>query len=147
MGVMSSKLVAVFDDTEQPARVRAEQDRALRLYVRRQVYPYSVLNRQRLVAAGIGPGGIQSAVDLRRVPTITWEDVDDGADLVLRPQETTITRLGSPGLAFRVLFAKLTRRKAVLGRVVDRPALPPHPLDHPGGRARRLHGQRPGAAG
>jgi hypothetical protein len=125
IGVMSSKLVAVFDDTERPARVRAEQDRALRQYVRRQVYPYSAHNRQRLVAAGISPGGIQSAADLRRVAPVTWAEVDDGADLVLRPQETTITRLGSPGLAFRVLFAKLMRRKAVLSESLIDPLYRP----------------------
>jgi hypothetical protein len=115
----------VFGDTERPDRVRREQDHALRFYVRRQVYPYSSFNRNRLSAAGIGPLGVREAADLRRVPTVTWADVGDGGDLVLRPHKTTITRLGSPSLAFRVLFATLLGRRHALNRTIIDPIYKP----------------------
>jgi len=115
----------VFGDSERPPRVRREQDRALRAYVRRQVYPYSAANRNRLSAAGIGPLGVRDAADLRRLPPVSWIDVGDGSELILRPHRTTITRLGSPGLAFRVLFATLLGRRHTLNRSVIEPVYRP----------------------
>ncbi len=115
----------MFGDAERPSRLRAEQDQALRAYVRRQVYPYSAFNRTRLSGAGIGPLGIRTAADLRRVPPVSWAEVGDGADLLLRPRRTTITRLGSAGLAFRVLFATLLGRRQNFERTVIEPVYRP----------------------
>ena len=115
----------MFGDTERPARVRAEQDRALRAYVRRQVYPYSVLNRARLSAAGVGPYGISKASELDKMPPIAWSEVGDGADLVLRPEKLTVTQLGSTALAIRVAFASVTRRRTALNRDIIEPIYRP----------------------
>jgi hypothetical protein len=115
----------VFSDAERPTRVQVEQDRALRAYVRHQVYPYSVFNRSRLTAAGMGPHGVRGAADLRRVAPVAWTDIGDGADLMLRPQRSTITRLGSPGLAFRVLFATVLGRREALNREIVDPIYRP----------------------
>jgi hypothetical protein len=76
-------------------------------------------------AAGIGPFGVRTAADLEQVPPITWAEVGDGADLLLRPHQTTITRLGAPALAFRVLIAKLLRRHQTLNRSVIDPIYRP----------------------
>jgi hypothetical protein len=115
----------MFGDAERPTRVRAEQERALRTYVRRQVYPYSVFNRNRLSAAGLGPYGVREIADLQRVTPVTWTEVGDGTDLMLRPNKTTITRLGSPSLAFRVLFARLLGRRQELNQSIIEPIYRP----------------------
>ena len=105
--------------------MRAEQDRALRAYIRRQVYPYSTANRNRLSAAGIGPYGVKTIEDLEQVTPVRWAEVGDGADLLLRPHRTSITRLGSPALAFQVLLATLLRRRTTLNRSVIEPVYRP----------------------
>ena len=115
----------MFGDTERPSRAHAEQDAALRAYIRQQIYPYSSFNRARLSAAGLGPAGIRSRADLSRVEPVTWSEVGDGADLILRPQRITVTRLGTPSLAFRVLLARLLGRGSALNRSVIDPLYRP----------------------
>ncbi|MBA3654975.1 MAG: hypothetical protein H0W70_12375, partial [Actinobacteria bacterium] len=112
-------------DVERPSRVRAQQEVALRVYVRRQVYPYSAFNRARLSAAGLGPFDVRAPADLVRLPPVTWSEVGDGVDLVLRPHRTTIARLGSPTLAFRVLLARAFGRGQTLNRSVIDPIYRP----------------------
>ena len=97
----------------------------LRAYIRRQIYPYSAFNRSRLTAAGIGVAGIRSRADLSKVVPVSWAEVGDGADLILRPQRITITRLGNPLFAFRVLFARLLGQGAALNRTVIDPVYRP----------------------
>ena len=125
MGRTVAKLLTVFGDAERPARVRAQQEVALRAYMRREVYPYSAFNRARLIAANLGPGGVRRLRDLARIPPVLWSEVGDGADLVLRPQRVTVTRLGNASFAFRVLFARLLRRGAALNRYVIDPVYRP----------------------
>lgn len=98
-------------DLERPARLKAEQDAALRAYVRHQVYPYSAFNRARLSASGLGPLGVRTAEDLRAVAPVTWSDLTGGVDLLLRPQRTTITKLGSSSMTFRLLLSRLMGRQ------------------------------------
>jgi phenylacetate-coenzyme A ligase PaaK-like adenylate-forming protein len=111
MAATQAKLTGVFDDTEPPSRLRAEQDAAVRAYVSRQVYPYSTFNRTRLSASGFGPLGIRSTNDLRAVPPVSWSEVGDGVDLLLRPHRTTITKLGSTSMTFRLLLSSLVGRR------------------------------------
>ncbi len=115
----------MFGDAERPSRARAQQDAALRAYIRHQIYPYSAFNRVRLTAAGIGAGGIRSRRDLDKVAPVAWSEIGDGDDAILRPQPLTITRLGNPTLAFSVLFARLLRRGGELNRTVIDPAYKP----------------------
>ncbi len=67
----------------------------------------------------------REVADLRAVEPVAWNDIGDGADAVLRPNRTTITRLGSPALAFRVLFATLLGRRHTLNRTIIDPIYRP----------------------
>src|ERR1043165_5332912 len=110
----------VLGDAERPSRVKIEQDRVLRAYIRRQVYPYSTANRNRLSTAGFGPFGVRKTEDLATLPPIAWSEVGDGSELLLRPHRISITKLGAPSLAVRVLFATLFgRRRALNQRVIE----------------------------
>jgi hypothetical protein len=111
MVATASKLTVVIGDTERPTRLRAEQEASLRAYVRRQVYPYSSFNRARLSSAGLGPLGVRTQADLRAVPPVAWADCGGGADLLLRPQRTTISKLGSTSMTVRLLMSRLVGRR------------------------------------
>ena len=58
--------------------------------------------------------------DLARLPPIAWSEVGDGSELLLRPHRVSITKLGAPSLAVRVLVATLFgRRRALNQRVIE----------------------------
>lgn len=105
----------MFGDRERPERVRAEQERALLKYLRREVYPYSDFYRRQL-EAGIGSGRLSSLDDLARLPFIRLSAVRDPGSLVLRPDATRIRRFGHWSLRARLRSASIGGRQEQLGR-------------------------------
>jgi phenylacetate-CoA ligase len=115
----------VLGDRERPARIRAEQQRALVHEVRREAYAYAPFWRDRLDQAGVSPASVRSLDDLARLPLTELDDVDDPASLVLRPDGAGIRRFGSRGLAMRLGLARLVGRVAVLNERVLEPVYKP----------------------
>lgn len=102
-----------------PAR-EPSRDRALARYVRREVYPYSALNRQRLDASNLGPRAVKSMADLAALPAVSLSDVGDGSAAVLRPARESIIHLGRAGLAARIIWsAGWGRHDRFLRRVLE----------------------------
>lgn len=57
------------------SELRALQDRALRRFVREELYPFSAWYRRRFDAAGVRPRDIRCVDDLRRLPFTTKQDL------------------------------------------------------------------------
>lgn len=90
----------------RPARAEAEQRRALRHHVRREICAYSAWWRQRLADAGVSAKAVRGPADLARLEPIGMLDADP-AGLLLRPDPSSIISGGSRGLAWRFRLARL----------------------------------------
>ena len=104
---------------------RTAHDKALARYVRREVYPYSEFNRTRLIDSGLGPAGVTSRADLRRLPPVTLADLGDGRTAVLRPERDAIVHFGRLGLLARLLWAAGWGRHAAFLRKAVEPRYRP----------------------
>ncbi|HZT65444.1 MAG TPA: hypothetical protein VFA11_06620 [Acidimicrobiales bacterium] len=106
----------MFGDRERPARVAAEQDRALRQYLRFELYAYSPFYRRHLDRAVGGPPRLRGRADLATVPPVSLEEITDPAAVVLTPDEDSVVRFGGRGLAARVTVGRLTGRPGPVSR-------------------------------
>ena len=110
-------------DFERPARRRVAQDRALALYLRNEVAPFSPRYGASLQATPVtGADGLAGVLPLTRVESLTPEDT---TDLVLHPMGESIAAHGSRGLRLRLRLAKWTRRVGAFNRTVVDPAYKP----------------------
>ncbi len=110
----------------RPARVEAEQRRALRHHVGREVRAYSPWWRQRLDDAGLSAKAMRGPADLARLEPVAILDADAGG-LLLRPDVASIISDGSRGLAWRLRLARLVgASKRVLRSRVDLDFKPIH---------------------
>lgn len=106
----------MFGDRERPARISAEQDRALARYLREEVYPYTELHRRRLDEAGLQRGALRTRGDLASLPTTTLESLTDTTPLLLRPDATHIRRYGDWKMRTRLRLATVLGRQSRLAR-------------------------------
>ena len=113
----------MFGDRQRPERVRSEQDRHLTRYLKRQVSPYSHHYRP-LIQKAAGAGGKGREL-LARLPLTALADVDTPEHLVLRPTDESIQLGGDPGLAIRVLGARVMGRVHQVNRTHVEPAYKP----------------------
>ena len=113
----------MFGDRQRPERVRSEQDRHLTRYLKRQVSPYSHHYRP-LIRQAAGAGGKGRDL-LARLPLTTLAEVDTPEHLVLRPTDESIQIGGDPGLAVRVLGARLLGRVNTVNRTHVEPTYKP----------------------
>src|ERR1044072_4235036 len=116
----NSKVRAVFGDRQRPERVRSEQDPHLTRYLKRQVSPYSHHYRP-LIQQAASAGGKGRDL-LARLPLTSLADVDTPEHLVLRPTDESIQIGGDPGLAIRVLGARVLGRVHQVNRTHVEPA-------------------------
>jgi hypothetical protein len=109
----------VFGDRERPARIRAEQDRAVMRYIRNEVYPYSDALRRTLGAAGIDRGRVRSREGLREIPPSRLSDIADPVPYLLRPDATRIRQHGDLLMRARLQLATVLGRQPALahGRI------------------------------
>ena len=82
----------VFGDRERPARVAAEQDRAVRRYVRYELYPYSAFYRAHLDRSLNGPGVVRSRAATAAVPLVSPAALTDPMAVVLTPDPESVSR-------------------------------------------------------
>lgn len=113
----------MFGDRQRPERVRSEQDRHLTRYLKRQVSPYSHHYRP-LIQRAAGAGGKGRDL-LARLPLTSLNDLDAPEHLVLRPTDESIQIGGDPGLAVRVLGARLFGRVHHVNRTHVEPTYKP----------------------
>ena len=113
----------MFGDRQRPERVRAEQDRLLSRYLRRQVLPYSAHYRPIFLQAA--PGSAKGRALLDRLPLTQLSEVSDPADLVLRPTDESIQITADPSLALRVRSARMFGRVGNVNRVHVEPSYKP----------------------
>lgn len=113
----------MFGDRQRPERVRSEQDRHLTRYLKRQVSPYSHHYRP-LIQRAAGAGGKGRDL-LARLPLTSLNDLDAPEHLVLRPTDESIQIGGDPGLAVRVLGARLFGRVHHVNRTYVEPTYKP----------------------
>ena len=96
-------------------------------YVSRVLYPYSAFYRPRFDRVGLGPRGVRSPDDLRRLPLTRRSEVVDPTELVLRPDEPSIQRHGSASLLMKVSVAKVRASQSHFNqRVIDPTFKPIH---------------------
>jgi hypothetical protein len=114
----------VFGDRERPATLRALQDRALARYLRRQVFAFSEFYRSRLQRLDGQLRTVRSRDDLAGLPMTSLADVTDPRQLVLRPDEASISRHGG-SLTLRLQWAKLTGRVGAMARTMIDPEYKP----------------------
>ncbi|MHB8293880.1 MAG: phenylacetate--CoA ligase family protein [Acidimicrobiales bacterium] len=100
----------MLEDTERPARVRAEQERLVATCLRREVFAYSAFYSSLLetlpgLASRVAAGGL-SALDL--LPASRLEQITEPRSLVLAPSEALVLRRGYRSLAARLLVSRAT---------------------------------------
>lgn len=106
----------MFGDRERPARIRAEQDRAVARYIRNEVYPYSDALRRTLSTAGIDRGRVRSRLALREIPPSRLSDIADPVPYLLRPDATRIRQHGDLLMRARLMLASVLGRQPALAR-------------------------------
>jgi phenylacetate-CoA ligase len=89
------------------------------------VYPYSPFYRARFDAAGFNRGRIRGRADLARLPLLSFDDIADPGELVLRPDEVSIKRYADSRLVWKVFWAKVTRNQSDFNRTVLEPQYKP----------------------
>src|SRR3954452_4064839 len=91
---------AVFGERERLSRIKAEQERALTRYLRREVYAYSPRYPAELEAVGLDRVRIPALDDLSRVPLTRLADIasEDQDQYVLQADDPRISGYGEPGL-------------------------------------------------
>ncbi len=109
----------MFGDRERPARIRAEQDRAVARYIRNEVYPYSDALRRVLSSAGIDRGRVRSRDALSAIPPTDLASISDPVPYLLRPDATRIRQYGDLLTRARLQLASLLGRQPALahGRI------------------------------
>lgn len=109
----------MFGDRERPARIRAEQDRAIGRYIRNELYPYSDALRRTLGAAGIDRRRVRSRDALRAIPPVTLADIADPVPYLLRPDAARIRQHGDLLMRTRLQVASILGRQPALahGRI------------------------------
>jgi phenylacetate-coenzyme A ligase PaaK-like adenylate-forming protein len=102
----------VFGERERLSRIKAEQERALTRYLRREVYAYSPRYPPELEAVGLDRGRIAAMDDLSRVPLTRLADIasEDQDQYVLQADDARISGYGEPSLALRLLWHRWTGR-------------------------------------
>ena len=115
----------MFGDRERPARIAAEQDRAVRRYLRYELYPYSQFYRAHLDRHLNSLARIRGRADLALVPAVAVTDVTEPAALVLSPDEDSVSRWGARSLAARMMVARLSGRTGPLIRSALDPVYKP----------------------
>jgi hypothetical protein len=108
----------------RPGQIESRRRRALAAYVRREVHPYSALNRRRLDAAGLG-SRVAGPDDLARLPPMSLREVDDPTAMVLRPTRDSILASGDPLLRWRVTWGQAAGRRTWLNDHVIGPVFKP----------------------
>ncbi|MGI8794414.1 MAG: hypothetical protein ACR2H3_14785 [Acidimicrobiales bacterium] len=103
----------------QEDRVKAGQERALALYIRRVVAPHSPLHGPELRGNPVRGIGDLSRIAARRLCDIEPEQ------LVLKPTPDSITSGGDLSLAARMVWAQVTRSIIQFNRDVVEPAFKP----------------------
>lgn len=107
-------------------RTATQRDRALRSYVRRELYPHVEAARERLNAARLGPDGIRSVADLSRVEPVALDEVGDGSRHVLRPSRADLLRSGTPFMRARTAWASTWGRWGAFMRRLEPAYRPVH---------------------
>ena len=105
---------------ERPARLRMGQDRALARYVRNHVAPFSRFHAEVLRAQPVNGRG-----DLASLPLVRLDEIDDPADLVLRPTADRLASAPDRDLRIGWWWARLRRRTAAFNREVLEPHYKP----------------------
>ncbi len=99
-------MVTLLDSTpQQSGGAPSRRDRAVRAFVRRELYPHTEAGRARIDASPIDRGRIRSVDDLRAVEPVTLADVGDGSGYLVRPTRSHLIRSGSPSMRARTLWA------------------------------------------
>ncbi|HUQ38974.1 MAG TPA: hypothetical protein VM030_02385 [Acidimicrobiales bacterium] len=104
----------MFGERQRPERIRAEQSRALRRSLRREVLPFSEFYRRRAESSDHGRR-VDGIDDLPRLALTDLEEIADPAQLVLRPDPVTIARYGPRLMAVRAMWARLWGRQDTFG--------------------------------
>jgi hypothetical protein len=112
-------------DRLRPGQIESRRRRLLTRYLRREVGPYSPLHRRRFDAAGLTPSAVADVGDLARLPPVALTEIDDPADLVLRPTEASIRAGGDFELRWRLAWSKLTSRPSWFNEHVIDPRYKP----------------------
>ena len=108
----------------RPGEIESRRRRALARYVRREVHPYSELNRRRLDEAGLG-ARVTTVDALARLRPMALTDVADPRSLVLRPTLDSILAGGEPLLRWRATWARVVDRRVWLNDHVIGPVFKP----------------------
>ena len=118
----------MFGERERLSRIKAEQERALNRYLRREVYAYSSHYPPVLESAGLDRGRIRSMDDLARLPLVHLADLASAHDIeeyVLKADDARISGYGEPGLALRLLWHRWTGRGHDARRALVEPIFKP----------------------
>lgn len=105
----------MFGEQQRPERIRAEQSRALRRSLRREVLAFSEFYRRRAESSGAARPTIEDITELARLPLTSLSEVGDPRQLVLRPDPVTISRHGPRLLSARATWARMWGKQAAFG--------------------------------
>ncbi|MBA2609436.1 MAG: hypothetical protein H0U92_10880, partial [Actinobacteria bacterium] len=81
------------------------RDRAVRTYVRRELFAHTDGAREQLKAANISAGRVKTIADLAGVAPVSLDEAGDGSRYLVRPTRTELIRSGSPYMRARTVWA------------------------------------------
>jgi hypothetical protein len=110
----------VIGEYESGPRLRLGQDRALARYLRNHVAPFSAFH-----ADVLRSNPVAGREDLSALPLTRVEDVEDPADLVLRPTGERMATVADRELRLQWWWARLRRRTGAFNRDVLEPRYKP----------------------